>query len=70
MEIHTWMTRLFRNQWLNVPSGLIMLGYFLEAMRLRSSSETLGPYTLGPVSWRLSALPCEGGRYVSGWGMT
>lgn len=72
MVIHRWMTRLFKNQWLNVPSGLIMFGYFFVAMRFLSSSLSFGPYTLPtPGSERRgSVLPWDGGRYLSGCGMT
>lgn len=41
--IQRCMTRLLRNQCENVPSGLIMFGYFLVAMRFLSSSEIGGP---------------------------
>jgi hypothetical protein len=71
MVIHRWMTRLFKNQWLKVPSGLIMFGYFFVAILFRSSSLGFGPYTLpSPASARRTVLPCDGGRYVSGCGMT
>lgn len=43
MVIQMWMPRLFRNQCENVPSGLIMFGYFFEAIRFLSSSVKAGP---------------------------
>jgi hypothetical protein len=41
--IHKCIARLFKNQCENVPSGLIMFGYFFVAMRFLSSSDIGGP---------------------------
>lgn len=61
---------LCRNQYEKVPFGLIMLGYFLVAMRFLSSSDIGGPYILLSRSrFGLRAL-CDGGRYLSGCGIT
>lgn len=70
IEIHTCMLLLLRNQCEKVPSGLIMLGYFLVAMRFLSSSDIGGPYTLFSRFLFGALLLCDGGRYLSGCGIT
>ena len=41
--IHRCIALLFKNQCENVPSGLIMLGYFFVAILFLSSSDMGGP---------------------------
>jgi hypothetical protein len=43
MVIHKWIALLWKNQYENVPSGLIIFGYFVVAMRFLSSSDTGAP---------------------------
>jgi hypothetical protein len=70
MVIHRCMALLWKNQYENVPSGLIIFGYFFVAMRFLSSSDTGAPYILfSRFRFGLRAL-WDGGRNLSGCGIT
>jgi hypothetical protein len=59
------ITRLVRNQCQKVPSGGIIVGYFLRSCNDFSSAESSGPGYLGAVFGRLD--PWEGGLNLVGF---
>ena len=66
--IKVWMPRLVRNQYMNVPSGGIILGYFFVCCSLFCSPVRCGPYWRGICCF--NRLPWEGGLNLVGFSRT
>jgi hypothetical protein len=68
IDIHICMLLLFKNQFINVPSAGIILGYFFVAWRACSSADSCGPGYRG-ASFR-GREPWEGGLNLAGFSRT